>query len=363
MPKVSVIIAAYNHEKYVTESIHSILKQSFLDFELLIVDNGSTDSTYKEIKKIIDPRIRIFKIEKNIGFGFAINFALKKTQGKYISLFSSDDISLPNKLEKQVEYLDNHPDIGSVFSQAQMIDEGGNNISEHYYYKVFDQKNKSRFKWLNHFFYEGNCICFPSTLIRKSVYTKIKSENERLAQLHDFDAWIRLCFKKDFYIFSEKLVKFRIRTGDMNAGADTTENRVRSMFEFGHVLKNYLKIKNIREFVKIFPEAKEKYHDIKDDELIPFYVSRQALDVKHVFHQKFALDVLFDLLQNKKIVAKLNRQCNFDYTDFIKLTGKHDLYHVNHIAYQEALVKKLRQEYEDLKYPLKKLKKTMYAKS
>ena len=149
----------------------------------------------------------------------------------------------------------------------------------------------------------------------------------------------------------------------MNAGADTIENKIRSIFEFGQVLKQYLKIKNNDEFLKIFPEAKKRFNDINDNKLIPFYVARQALEVEHVFHQKFALDVLFDLLQNNEIVSKLNKQCNFDYTDFIKLTGKHDVYHVNHIAYQEKLIKTLKQEYEDLKYPFKKLKKIIYAKS
>lgn len=363
IPKVSVIISAFNHEKYVAESINSVLFQSFMDFELIVVDNGSTDLTYKVIKTFTDPRVRIFRLKKNVGFGFALNYVLDKTQGEYISLFSSDDICFPDKLEKQVKYLDNNPEVGAVFSQAQMIDEEGNILSDHYYDKVFEQKNKNRFEWLNHFFYNGNCICFPSTLIRKSIYKQIQFENEALAQLHDFDTWIRLCFKKNIHIFSEKLVKFRIRSGNMNAGSDTIENKVRSMFEFSHVLKHYLKIKNISEFLKIFPNAKEKYNDINDDELIPFYVARQALNVEHVFHQKFALDILFELLQNKKTVSKLNKKCNFDYTDFIKLSGEHDIYHVNHIAYQDSMIKTLKQQYDILKYPLRQFKKNIYAKS
>lgn len=356
MPKVSVIISAYNHEKYVAESIRSLLDQTFKNFELIIVDNGSTDSTYKVIKKFKDPRIRIFRIKKNVGFGYALNYSLNKSRGEYISLFSSDDVFSPDKLAKQVKYLDDHPAIGAVFSQAQMIDEERNAISEHYYDKVFDQKNKSRFEWLNYFFYNGNCLCFPSALIRKSVYKQILFENERLAQLHDFEVWVKICLIKDIYIFNEKLIKFRIRQDNKNAGADTIENKVRSMFEFSHVLKHYLKIKNINEFNKIFPNAKEKYHDINDDELIPFYVARQALKVEHVFHQKFALDVLFDLLQNKKIVNKLREKYKFDYSDFIKLTGKYDLYHVGHIAYQEALIKKLQIENDRLRMPVNRIK-------
>lgn len=361
--KVSVIISAFNHEKYVAKSIESILNQTFLDFELIVIDNGSTDSTNKIIRSFQDPRIKVFQIKKNIGFGFALNYALNKTRGEYISLFSSDDICSPDKLEKQVKYLDENHEVGAVFSQAQMIDEEGNILPDHYYDQVFEQKNKNRFEWLNYFFYNGNCICFPSTLIRKSVYKQIQFENEALAQLHDFDTWIRLCFKKNIYIFSEKLVKFRIRSGNLNAGSDTIENKIRSMFEFGHILKNYLKINSIKEFIKIFPEAKEKYILVNDRELIPFYLARLALEVKHIFHQKFALDILFDLLQNNKIISKLNSKYNFDYTDFIRLTGEHDIYHVNHLAYQDSKIKTLKQQYDVLKHPLKKFKKNIYAKS
>lgn len=362
MPKVSVIISAFNHEKYVTESIKSILNQTFQDFELIVVDNGSTDSTYRVIKSIKDPRIRVFRIKKNDGFGHALNFASSKSRGEYISLFSSDDICVKKKLNKQVEYLDQHSEVGAVFSQAQMIDEEGNEIKEHYYHDVFDQKNRNRFEWLNYFFYNGNCLCFPSALIRRSLYKKIEYENERLAQLHDFDVWIRICLKQDIYVFSEKLVKFRIRAGNMNAGADTMENKIRSSFEFAHVLKNYLKLKNIDEFLKVFPEAKQ-YNDINDNELIPFYIARQALQVEHSFHKKFALDVLFDLLQDEKMVSKLNKKNNFDYVDFIKLSGEQDIYHVNHLSYQEQMIKTLKQRYDDLEHPLKKFKNSLYAKS
>ncbi len=363
MPKVSVVISAFNHEEYISQSIKSILNQSFRDFELIVVDNGSTDSTYKMILSVMDPRIRIFSIEKNVGFGYALNYCLKKSRGKYISLFTSDDLCSSDKLEKQVKYLDTHPEIGAVFSQAEMIDEERNRLEKHYYDGVFNQKNRNRHQWLNYFFYHGNCLCFPSALIRKSVYGRIGIENERLAQLHDFDLWIRLCLKYDIHIINEKLIEFRIRKDNKNAGADTIENRVRSMFEFSHALKHYLKIKNTGEFLKIFPEAKNRHDDINDKELIPFYVAREALDVEHVFHQKFALDTIFGLLHDKKAVEKLKNVCHFDYSDFIKLTGQYDLYHVDQIARLDDSVKKLKEEYEKLRHPIKEFKKSIWQKS
>jgi hypothetical protein len=199
-------------------------------------------------------------------------------------------------------------------------------------------------------------------MIRKKVYDDIGYHNPCLAQIQDFDIGVKLSLKLEQHIIQERLTKFRIRAGDMNASASTPKAVIRSMFEFSHVLKHYLKIKDIDEFNKIFPDSNKKYGDIKDIELIPFYVAREALNVEHVFHQKFALDVIYAMLQDEKKVEKLNKLSNFDYVNFIKLTGKYDIYHVNHIAYQEELIKTLKQQYEDLKYPLKKFKKNLYGK-
>ena len=302
MPKVSVIIPSYNHEKYVTYALESVLNQTFQDFEIIITDDHSSDKTVEQIKKFKDQRIRLFTSIKNRGVCVAINDCLLHTKGKYIAHLNSDDAFFLEKLEKQVKYLDNHPDVGAVFSQAQMIDEEGSNIPDtgHFHGKMNSLENRNRFQWLNYFFYNSCWLWHPSMMMRKKVYDDIGYHNPCLAQIQDFDIGIKLSLKYDLHIIQEKLTKFRIRAGEMNASAATPKAVVRSMFEFSYVLKHYLKIKSTEEFTKIFPLSQEKYHDITDDELIPFYIARQALEVKHVFHQKFALDVLFDLLQNKK---------------------------------------------------------------
>ncbi|MEK7633229.1 MAG: glycosyltransferase [Patescibacteria group bacterium] len=358
MPKVSVIIPSYNHEKYIAYALESVLGQTFQDFEIIINDDHSSDKTVEEIKKFKDPRIKLFISTKNHGVCVAINNCLVLAKGKYIAHLNSDDAFFPEKLEKQVAYLDAHPETGAVFTQAQMIDEGGSNIpdSEHFHGKMNSLENRNRFQWLNYFFYNCRWLWHPSMMMRKKVYDFIGYHNPCLAQIQDFDIGIRLSLKYEQHIIQEKLTKFRIRAGEMNASAATPKAVVRSMFEFSHVLKHYLKIMNIGEFIKIFPLSQEKYCDITDDELIPFYVARQTLEVEHVFHQKFALDVLFDLLQNKKIVSKLNKQSKFDYADFIELTGKYDIYHVNHITYQDDLIKKLKGEIIRLKKPINRIR-------
>ncbi|MEW6380384.1 MAG: glycosyltransferase [bacterium] len=328
MPRVSVVMASYNHEKYIAEALQSVLDQTYQDFEIIITDDGSTDETADQIRKFKDPRIDLSCFEKNQGACVATRISLEKARGEYIAILNSDDAYLPDRLEKQVRFLDNHPDIGAVFSQAQIIDEQGNDFTDvnHFYYTIFQQDNKSRFAWLNHFFYNRNCLCHPSILIRRKCYETIGYYDERYAQLPDFDFWIRLCLKYEIHVLPEKLIKFRIRTGEANASGNRPEVRIRDNWEFSQILKNYLTIRTSEDLLKIFPEA-GIYPEIEDD-LIPFYLAMLALKVHHPVYQSFAVNTLHELIGNRETAAKLAGKYNFRYIDFIRLTGKYDVFNL-----------------------------------
>jgi glycosyltransferase involved in cell wall biosynthesis len=108
--KVSVVMAAYNAERYIDEAIDSILSQTFTDFEFLIVNDGSTDSTKEILELYKDPRIKVLD-QSNQGCAFARNQAISQARGKYIAIMDADDVSLPDRLKKTVAYLDEHPDV------------------------------------------------------------------------------------------------------------------------------------------------------------------------------------------------------------------------------------------------------------
>lgn len=115
-PAISGLMPVYNGEKYIAEAIDSILSQTYQNFELVIIDDGSTDSTYDIIKSYNDSRIQLYRLEENVGVGKALNFGLSKIQGHYIANFAADDIYYPERLQKQKDYLDNNPDITLVSS-------------------------------------------------------------------------------------------------------------------------------------------------------------------------------------------------------------------------------------------------------
>ena len=115
-PKLSVLMPAFNSEKYISEAIESILNQTFTDYEFIIINDGSTDNTAKIIQKYAkqDKRIKFVDNKKNQGFIASLNQGLDLARGEYIAKMDSDDISLPERFEKQVEYLDKNPNCGLV---------------------------------------------------------------------------------------------------------------------------------------------------------------------------------------------------------------------------------------------------------
>ena len=124
-PRVSVLMTIYNAEPYLKVAIDSILTQTFSDWELIAVDDGSKDQSTEILSTYDDPRVRVFTLPENIGRTPALRYAFEQAKGEYIAVLDSDDVALPERLARQVEFLDNHPEVVFVGSWAQIIDETG----------------------------------------------------------------------------------------------------------------------------------------------------------------------------------------------------------------------------------------------
>ncbi len=336
MAQVSVIIASYNHGKFVGEAIESVLSQDYQDFEIVMTDDGSTDESVAEIGKFQDPRIKFFSFSANRGACTALRNCLENADGRYIAVLNSDDVFLPGKLTKQVQFLDTHPDVGAVFGHATMVDAEGNDLAgrtTRTYMTVFDQPNRPRFEWLNHFFFNGNCLCHPTVLIRRECYETVGFLDERLAQLPDLDFWIRLCMRYEIHILQEPLIRFRLHSPEANASGKTPTKMKRARWEYRHILDHYLTIDSPRTLLAIFPQA-AKYGEGLDLQLIPFVLAMVALESEQAspIWQAFAVETLFTMLADEGIAKKLAATYGFTYRDFIELTGRFDLSGVGEIA-------------------------------
>ena len=255
MPRVSVVIASYNHAPYVRPAIESVLEQSFQDFEILVTDDGSKDRTPDEVRDIPDPRITLEVFPNNRGACVAMNAAIRRAKGDYIAVLNSDDLFLPGKLEKQIAFLDANRQVGAVFAYPTFIDGKGKPIAEKdtYYKGTFIVENRSREEWLRHLFFRGNVFCHPSVLIRKRCYDEIGCYNPALAQVPDFEMWVRLLQRFDVHVLKEPLVALRILENETNASAPRQEVVVRVQWETRKVLELSLKL-GTKTAAKVFPD-------------------------------------------------------------------------------------------------------------
>ena len=124
---ISVIIPAYNHAKYLSEAIQSVLNQTYQNFEILIVDDGSTDNTRQVVQNYTDQRIK-YIYQENRGLAASRNAGLRVTQGEYVAFLDADDIFLPHKLEVQLDWFEAHPSCGMVFSGFYFMNDRGEPI-------------------------------------------------------------------------------------------------------------------------------------------------------------------------------------------------------------------------------------------
>lgn len=185
-PTVSVIMVAYNAERFVREAIESILNQTYTDFELLIVDDASTDGSpaiFQEYERQ-DPRVRIYTQPHNSGIANARNIGLQLARGKYIAVMDADDVSLPKRLYKQVTYLESHPETGVLGACAWVVDENGKCQGS------FDYPLTSNLIYWSLFFYDP--IINPVVMFRTELARAVGGYRIEYSSLEDYDLWSRL---------------------------------------------------------------------------------------------------------------------------------------------------------------------------
>lgn len=361
-PKVSVIMPVYNQEKFIAEAIQSILDQTFQDFEIIITNDGSTDNTPEKINKFSDPRIRVLTLEKNKGISNALNNCIANSKGEYIALLNSDDVFLPDKLKKQVDFFDENKDIAAVFTLANIIDETGQPLKDknHFYYSIFDQSDKNRLEWLNYFFYNGNCLCHPSMMMQRRCFENVGYYDIRFHQMQDFELYVRICMKYDIHIIQEKLVNFRVLSNEANVSGNRPDSRNRSAWEMEKILDNYLEI-GAEDFEAIFLKSKTFKMPLKKD-LVPFYISIIASKINSALYKHFALQTLYNLLGDKNTLNVMQKIENFDSQSFVRLTGELDVFQISSLENLNIELKKYQRDIQQKNQEIKTIKSSKFWK-
>ena len=245
MPVISVIIPAYNAEQTILDTIASIQKQSFSDFELLIINDGSTDRTLELVQAIADERIQIFSY-KNAGVSAARNRGISHASGEFISFIDADDLWTPDKLELQLAALEHRPEAGVAYSWTYIMDEKGK----------FFHVDKS-------IFFEGdvyanllvkNFLCSGSnSLVRKQALDAVGEFDSTLTHGEDWEFYLRLAATWPFVVVPKPQILYRQTSGSASSKIEVMERGI------------------LRATEKAFHAAPQELQHLKNENLANFY--------------------------------------------------------------------------------------------
>lgn len=235
-PLISVIMPVYNTAPFLKEAIESILTQTETDFELILINDASNDSSSEVINQSNDSRIRIINNEKNLGLAVSLNKGIRAATGKYIARMDGDDIALPNRFEEQLKIIKSADRRTVVCSTCLLIDETGNKIG-----KWKDDSKYQSPKEIRNQLPNNNCIVHPSVMIRRDLLSEFFYDPEQ-HESEDYDLWLRMASDDvQFIKITESLVLHRIRkqsfTRQRQQNVFFKLFRVKIVFLFHEVIK------------------------------------------------------------------------------------------------------------------------------
>lgn len=254
MPKVSVIIPAYNSMMFLPRTLESVLKQTFQDYEVIVVNDGSQDDIEDWIKAIDDKRVRLIS-QLNQGQSAARNTGIKHSESEYIAFLDSDDLWEPQKLEKQVNVLDNNPDVGLVYAWVHEL-----STNDQILKKVWRFSEEGNI-WKK--LVQGNEIaCGSVPMIRRSCLDTVGEFYKFPFACEDWDLWLRIAAEYPFKVIKEVLVYYRSNPSSLShATPEGMKKRLNSM-----------EVSFIRIIESAFDKAPPEYYYLRAQSLASAYM-------------------------------------------------------------------------------------------
>jgi len=204
MPKISVIMPVYNGERYLKDALQSVLNQSYRDFECIVIDDGSTDSSAEIIQAFNDPRI-VYVQKNHSGIVDSLNHGISISKGEYVARFDCDDICEAHRLEGQLRFFDTHPEYAMVGSHASVIDENGIEDGK-LEYPPLEAVQIRKYALLH------NPFIHSSVMIRREILDKVGTYKKLYRHVEDYELWTRIAFDYSTANISQPLIKYRIHS-------------------------------------------------------------------------------------------------------------------------------------------------------
>ena len=321
-PLVSIILTLYNGERFVRQAIQSVQAQTWKNWEMIVVDDASSDGSAEAVEAIDDPRISLIRLEKNGQVCNAHRVGDRAAKGEFIAVLDKDDAWEPAKLEKQMAYMAAHPEAGACFTRVSFMDEEGRAVSHPFMEQIFTAPNRDREAWVHDLMTKGNCLCHSSALIRKDVLEEIGGYNYLFLQLQDYDLWLRIALLRDLYVIQEPLVRYRRFEDSGSLSQNDADRDRRTFFEYARIVGTTVREMDADLFRRAFAGEMRFRNAASPEEILCEKAILLASDhlVTNCKGEAFAL--FAELFRSEKGIAVLRDQYGLTQHDVYRMTGK-----------------------------------------
>lgn len=311
MPQLSIIAPSLNHEKYISEFIKSVLSQTFTDFELIIVDDCSTDKNVEIIKSFNDNRIKLIQNDYNMGINASFLKGVNISSSSICVFMSTDDIFDINFASEIMNIFKSNNNIDIVYSQLKLINEYSeftNNILEL-------PKSISREEMLKINFYKHHITYIPGMAMKKSFIEKYTSFSKGLLQYADLQLHIEALLYGKIYFLHKPLILYRLLSTSASARNRNTISR--EICETNLLMDTFLQIKDVDLIKSIFKDdIPDKYKNF-DEDTIPFILGMLALNSPNIDRKKWGYDTIIKFYSKNNNSTLLYKKYGTEFKDII----------------------------------------------
>lgn len=283
-PKITVVMAVYNGAKYIRESIQCVLEQTFTDFELLILNDGSTDNSMEVVAEFKDPRIRILHNEKNSGILFTRNRGLQEAFGKYVAVLDCDDLCSPNRLELQFQYLEANSDVAVCGTWGIMIDENNTVFGHQIMPEIHKDRVAIQMLFTNQFIH-SSVVYHKDIALKVGGYTAVNG-------CEDYGLFSRISIEHKMANLPEFLTKYREHSqGISKTKVDSIRVGEKQILDF-----LYQRFAINEELLEVpFAYIKNEYLELQPEQINTYFTTMLAQNkTKKIFQESDFQAVFFE---------------------------------------------------------------------
>ena len=332
---VTIIGLCYNHEKFLSKSIISILNQSYSNIELILVDDFSSDHSLNILGQFNDDRITVIKHDFNKGINRGIEEAAHIAKGDYILLFATDDLLTDTCVEDSLNEIG---DRDILFQNFKYINFEGLPVTS----RIFGKKQETdKYKALKTMFYTENCFYSPGMLIKRESFLTILPLDNSISLFQDYKINIQLLINNEFKVSESKNVIYRVPSQKSGLSFCNDNTIISACLQQNSLMNAFLSIPDIKMMKMIFGDCVDYYKDLPN-KAIPYILGMLALKSDNLYKKLWGYNIISNFINNYENYEMLNRKIGFSYKDFLQLSSFFSKDEINGYLTNAVYSKKIR---------------------